>query len=152
MRRTLIVLAVLVSACTRPQWQGEQALTRTVTVAPARAVAAASQALRSHGYQPLAMDSLMIATAPHDVPQYVRTLSTAPDTLPQQWVLEIQVSPTMQPNESRLTVAGYLVPRSATTPHDTVTSTRGVLVTASDPRLFAEVQRVGNWIVDAAKP
>lgn len=152
MRRSLVVLALLVSACTRPQWQGEQALTRTITVPPTQAMSAASRALRAHGYQPLAMDTLMLATAPHDVPQYVRTLSTAPDTLPQQWVLEVQVAPTMQPNESQLTVAGYLVPRSATTPHDTVTSTRGVLVTSTDPRLFAEVQRVGNWIVEAAKP
>lgn len=150
MRRTLVLLALAASACTRPQWQGEQALTRTITVPPARAVAAATRALKAHGYQPLAMDTLLLATAPHDLPQYARTVSTAPDTLPQQWVLEVMVAPTMQADQSRVTVAGYLVPRSAATPHDTATSTRGILITSADPRLFAEVQRVGNWIVEEA--
>jgi hypothetical protein len=96
------------------------------------------------------MDSMQIVTTPHDAPVYARMVSTAPDTLPQQWVLQIQVVPTAIPNETKLTVAGYLVP-PASTGSDSVTAAHGVLVTASDARMFAEVQRVGNWIVDEAR-
>lgn len=148
MRPTLLLAALALSACTTPQWQGDQALTRTITATPTQVAAAAKRALQSHGYQALSMDTLMLATAPHDVPQYARLVSTRPDTLPQQWILEVQVAPTLQANESRVTVAGYLVPRAASTPHDTVITSRGVLITSTDPRLFAEVQRVGNWIVE----
>ncbi len=151
MRVSLFVAAVLVSAsaCARATWEGEQALSRTLVAPPDSVAAAARRALVDHGYAPMTVSVNQIVTRPHDVPMFGRTISTAPDTLPQQWVIEVQADSTSIPQRTRLTVVGFLIPRAATTPTDTAVTTRGVLVTADNPRLFAEVQRVGNWIVES---
>ncbi len=149
MRHSWFVALVLASACTRAQWQGEQALTRTVVAPTDSVVAAARRALLDHGYTPMSISGNQVVTRPHDVPSFARMVSTAPDTLPQQWVIEVMADSTSIPQRTRLTVAGFLIPRSASRATDTTVTTRGVLVTASDPRLFAEVQRIGNWIVES---
>ena len=150
MRRSFNLMALLVCACGRARWEGSQTLSRTVQTSPDSVLAAANRALRGHGYTPILVDSILMVTQPHQVPVYTRNVSTAADSSA-QWVLQIQVSPAFQATETRITIAAFVVPSSAMASNAASPSSRGVLVTSKDPQLFAEVQRVGNWIIAEAK-
>ena len=81
MRNSLLLSVALVAACAAPpSWQGTQSITRTLAGRPDSVVAAATRALSAHGYTPLRVDSTFVVTAPHELPQYARPVSTAPDT------------------------------------------------------------------------
>jgi hypothetical protein len=151
MRRTLVVFALLVAACARMTWEGTQNLSRDVNSSPDALLAAAARALAAHGYTTRTVPAnQMVVTVPHVVPEYARDASTGRDTTPDSWVLQVQVKPNSVTAGSTLSVAAFLVPRPSERSSTSVTMTQGVPVTAGQPNLFKEVQRVGNWIVDEA--
>ena len=150
MRRAIVVLALTATACARMTWQGDRAISRDVSSQPDSLLVAAAQALRDHGYDARIVNNTTIVTAPKQVPQYQRPVSTAADTVPSSWVVEVKVAPNQLRAGSRLQLAAYLVPRIAEMPTDTMTRRPTIPVTSNQPVLFTEVERIGNWIIESA--
>jgi len=150
MRRALVVLAVLLAGCARMTWEGNRALSRDVAAQPDSLLIAAAQTLRDHGYDARIINKSTIITAPKQVPQYQRPVSTAADTVPSSWVVQISVSPNQLRAGSRLQLEAFLVPRVSEMPTDTTTKRAAIPQTSDQPVLFTEVQRIGNWIIESA--
>lgn len=152
MRFTRVAAAatvVLASACARSTWIGQDALTRAVPSTPDATLAAAAQALAAHGYKPQLVNGQLVVTLPQPVPQYTREVSTNPAGEPQRWIIEVTAAKNDLQAGSALTVMGYLVPPP--TPGDSGSTRTATPVTQRDQALFREVQRIGNWIVDAVR-
>lgn len=151
MRRTLVAILVLFTACARATWEGNQTLARDVAWQPDSLLLTAAQALREHGYDARIVDNTTIITAPKALPVYERPVSTAADTLPASWVLRVRVEPNAFRAGSRLAVTGFLVPRESERMTDTTITRYTTPISESrEPRLFTEIERVGNWILEAA--
>lgn len=151
MRRVIVVaLALSSAACARMTWEGNRTLARDVSAQPDSLLVAAAQALRDHGYDARIVDNSTIVTAPKQVPMYQRPVSTAADTVPSSWFVEVRVTPNQLRAGSRLQLAAYLIPRISEMPTDTTAKRSAIPVTAQQPTLFTEVERIGNWIIETA--
>jgi hypothetical protein len=152
MRRTLLAVLALSAACARISWEGNQTLARDVPAVADTLLIAAAEALRAHGYDARIIDNTTIITAPKEVPQYQRPVSTAADTVPSSWVIHVTVEQNTMRAGSRLAVTGFLVPRdSERMVTDTAVMRSSLPVTSRQPQLLSEVERIGNWIVEAAQ-
>lgn len=149
MRRIPLLVLVLAISCARMSWEGDRTLSRDVQAAPDSLMLIAAQTLREHGYDVRMVEDGSIVTAPKAIPQYSRPVSTAPDTMPSKWVLQLRVSPNTIRSGSRLSVTGFLVPRASERATDTTQARATVPVTSDQPELFRELERVGNWIVES---
>ena len=150
MRRATVVLALFTAGCASMNWEGNRTLSRDVSQQPDSLLVAAAQALRDHGYDARIVNNTTIVTAPKQVPMYQRPVSTAADTVPSSWFVQVQVKPNQLRAGSRLQLEAYLIPRIAEMPTDTTTKRSAIPVTASQPALFTEVERIGNWIIESA--
>lgn len=151
MRRTLVAIVLLSAACARATWEGNQTLARDVAWQPDSLLLTAVQALRDHGYDARIVDDNTIITTPKSLPVYERPVSTAADTAPSSWVLRVQVEPNPFRAGSRLALTGFLVPRESERMTDTTLTRYTTPISETrQPRLFSEVERVGNWILEAA--
>lgn len=151
--RRLVVLALLAAtACARYSWQGNQELSRSMPAPADSLVYAAARALRAHGYEPRIVNGQLLVTLPHAVPQYTRPVSTNPEMDGDSWVIQVQAVPNTLHAGSTLKVAAFIVPRAAATPADSSVKRQAIPVTDKRPELLRELERVGNWIVDATHP
>jgi hypothetical protein len=150
MRRALVFFAVMTAGCARMTWEGNRTLSRDVSAQPDSLLVAAAQALRDHGYDARILNNNTIITAPKQVPQYQRPVSTAADTVPSSWVVQIRVEPNQLRSGSRLQLDAFLVPRISEKATDTLAKRPAIPVTSQQPVLFTEVERIGNWIVETA--
>jgi|SRR5689334_20888660 len=149
MRYTTLVLALLGTACARLSWTGNQTLSRDVAAPSDTILVAAVQALRAHGYDARIVGNQTIVTAPKAVPQYTRPVSTAPDTMPNTWILQVDVIQNQLRAGSTLAVSAFLIPRASEKSTDTTQKRNAVPVNSTNPALMQEVERVGNWIIEA---
>jgi hypothetical protein len=149
MRYSILVVTLLGAGCARMTWQGDQTLSRDVSSPSDSVLVAAVQALREHGYDARIVGNQTIVTAPKAVPQFTRPVSTAADTLPDSWVVQVNVAPNNVRAGSTLSVSAFLIPRASERASDTTVKRLSVPVTSSQPVLMQEVERIGNWILDA---
>lgn len=157
MVRPFVAFALLALAsttgCFRARWEGTQGLTRRVPERPGAIIAAAETALREHGYTPEVVDSTQLVTLPQPVPAIEGSMAGAAGAGGSLWVLQVLAVPENAAAGvgSRVTVTGYVVPGAGRTAADS-TGRMSVKVTEqSDARLYAEVRRIGDWILEATK-
>lgn len=149
MRRTLTLSLVLLAGCARMYWDGDRTLTHEVPAPADSLLNVAAQTLREHGYEPRLVDSGTIVTVPRRIPQYTPPISTAADSSPDSWVLQVRAMPNVVGTGSRLELTGFLIPRDTLPPSDTTRALATIPVTGDRPELLREVERVGNWILEA---
>jgi hypothetical protein len=149
MRYSMLALALLGTACARLTWQGTQTLSRDVSAPSDSVLVAAVQALRDHGYDARIVGNQTIVTAPKAVPQFTRPVSTAADTMPDSWILQVDVQPNQLRAGTTLAVSAFLIPRASQRSADTTQKRLALPVNSSQPVLMQEVERIGNWIVEA---
>lgn len=149
MRYSILLLALVEVGCARMSWQGDQTLSRDIGSPSDSVLVAAVQTLREHGYDARIVGNQTIVTAPKAVPQFTRPVSTAADTLPDSWIVQVNVAPNNVRSGSTVSVSAFLVPRASERATDTTTKRLALPVNSSQPVLMQEVERIGNWIVDA---
>ena len=149
MRCSILVFALLGTACARLSWTGNQTLSHDVSYPSDSVLVAAVQALREHGYDARIVGNQTIVTTPKAVPQFTRPVSTAADTMPDSWVLQVDVVPNQMRAGTTLSVTAFLVPRAAERGGDSTMKRLTTPVNSTQPTLMQEVERVGNWILDA---
>ena len=149
MRYSMLIFALLGAGCARMSWQGDQTLSRDVASPSDSVLVAAVQALREHGYDARIVGNQTIITSPKAVPQFTRPVSTAADTMPDSWIVQVNVAPNNVRAGTTLSVSAFLVPRASERASDTTTKRLSVPVNSSQPVLMQEVERIGNWIIEA---
>lgn len=149
MRYSMLFLALLGTGCARLSWQGNQTISRDVAAPSDTILIAAVQALREHGYDARIVGNQTIVTAPKAVPQFTRPVSTAADTLPDSWIVQVDVMQNQLRAGSTVAVSAFLVPRASEKSADTTQKRNALPVSSSQPVLMQEVERIGNWIVEA---
>ena len=145
MRRPLLFLTLMALACAR-FGQAGSATTTTVIVPADSALRAARATLTAEGWTVNDLGNGRLATAPRPVPAAART-SAKTD---QNWMIQVVAERLNTLSGSRVIVAGYVIPDSASMPVDSTTISRAIPVTSEHPVLWGEVRGLANRIARAA--
>lgn len=108
--------------------------------------------LEHHGYTVQALGPRSVMTIPRPVPVHMQD-AAAPQQAPRQWVVRVNVDQVPFMGNSRVEVAGFLLPQTGGTSTQAggATLNEATVVTSRNRRMFAEVETVSRWIADAAK-
>ena len=114
MRPIVAACALALAGCASFRTAGQENIRTMVRVDPDTALRIAATQLQHHGYSVSEIGNRTIITQPRTVPQYLREISAKPGDPPQQWIVRVQTQKSGFLSGTRVTVAGYLVPRSQT--------------------------------------
>lgn len=155
MRRIPLVLAILALAgCATFGGRGseiQESAQATARIHPDTLLRIAVTQLEHHGYTVQKLGEGSVMTIPRTVPNYLRDASAgaAPS---EQWVLRVTVDKVPFMGNSRVAVAGFVLPSGGAASGGNAPSLeRATVVTSENERMFAEVETVARWISDAAK-
>ena len=142
--------AVLLTACGGTTYQSSagQPVSMLLGVPPDTALHIAAQRLTAQGYTVSYASGQMLVTSPRAMPRPVRTASAGSPADSTLWVLVVTTESNRFVRGSRIQVMGYLVPPAATTPLSSgaPVQRQTIPITPESPQLYAEVQRVADWI------
>lgn len=147
MRLAIMACGLLLSACATLGGGGRESVEFTVPVSPDTALRIAATQLELHGYEMALTERGTLVTRPRDVPQEVR--AEAVQQRARRWIVRVEASPLAFTGDTRVRVAGYLLPQpEPSVSGDTIAT---IPVTADDRELFQELESIGRWIADAAR-
>src|SRR5215216_2490934 len=108
----LVAFALLGTACARSPFGAATDVTANVGVSIDSVLRVAQTELRSQGYQTVYDTSGIVFTMPRDIPENLR--DSASTSKGQQWMLQVTATNPRFFGGTRVRVAGFIVPTSAT--------------------------------------
>ena len=153
--RILTVLALaLTTACASAPWGVDRSNVSSNLGTPVdSALRLAVTHLENHGFQVMELGEGVVVTQPRPLPEYLRNgVQTGQGRDATHWVMRVAVERIPFSHGSRVNVAGYLLPRTATLAGGNPVSQDAIPITSiSHPQAYREVEEMSARITNAAR-